>query len=79
MYLSEYFAWAGGGVVLLVNAFYMIFGKVDHEHKYKKVFGIKSNILGNKSAVIPKKVLIYTFSSSGVLLSTATLLYILGY
>lgn len=77
--ISELLAWLAAAILVGVVAFYSVTGKPDKRYKYQKVFGLKSVTLGNKSAVIPGKVLVYTFALSGVCVVVALIAYTFGY
>ena len=64
MYWYEIISWFGAAILMAVIVFYMVFGQVSLKRKHRKVFGIDNVILGNKSAEIPRIVLIYTFGAS---------------
>jgi hypothetical protein len=76
--LSEYVAWIGAAILVLVTAYYMIFGRANPKYKYQRAFGMKSEILGNKSAEVPAKVILCTLGSAAVCFVTAGALYANG-
>jgi len=79
MLVSEIFAWLGAFILIAVTLFFMVFGKQSADRKYQKIFGRTSEILGNKSAVIPLKVLVYTFMAAFFCFFVAAILYSGGY
>ena len=79
MEFSELLAWLGFFILFGVTAFFIIFGKASKKYKHIKMFGISGVILGNKSAVIPTKVLYITFGLFCVCMGLAGVLYYYGY
>lgn len=77
--LSEWMACLGGFLLVSVIGYYSLFGQPDSDKKYIKIFGVTNRILGNKSIVIPTKVIVALVTVVSFCFFIAAVLYSLGY